>query len=214
MPLDQVHQRIAAVWRSGFGERVLAYRHAQSLAPIPMAPAVLIQRMVQADIAGVAFSADPVTGQRGIAVIAAVYGLGTTLVSGESDADTYYVDRDGAIIKRVIAEKRMLQRLDPSAEDGVRSVCVPADLACRAALTDQQILAIADLARQASRSFNCPQDIEWAIEDGRLYLLQSRPITSLTTLADPDGTATLWDNSNIIESYGGITTPLTFSFAS
>jgi len=213
VPLDQVHQRIAAVWRSGFGERVLAYRHAQSLAPIPMAPAVLIQRMVQADIAGVAFSADPVTGQRGIAVIAAVYGLGTTLVSGESDADTYYVDRDGAIIKRVIAEKRMLQRLGPSAEDGVRSVCVPADLACRAALTDQQILAIADLARQASRLFNRPQDIEWAIEDGRLYLLQSRPITSLITLADPDGTATLWDNSNIIESYGGITMPLTFSFA-
>lgn len=72
---------------------------------------------------------------------------------------------------------------------------------------------IAELARKASRHFGKPQDIEWAIERGRLYLLQSRPITALQTLPDPAGERNLWDNSNIAESYGGITTPLTFSFA-
>ncbi|MGH2362189.1 MAG: PEP-utilizing enzyme, partial [bacterium] len=70
-----------------------------------------------------------------------------------------------------------------------------------------------ELARRTGRHFGRPQDIEWAIEDGCLYLLQSRPITSLSRIGDPDGALNLWDNSNIAESYGGVTTPLTFSFA-
>jgi len=69
------------------------------------------------------------------------------------------------------------------------------------------------LARRAAEALGRPQDIEWAIEGGQIYLLQSRPITSLVGVADPDGALALWDNSNIVESYGGLTTPLTFSFA-
>src|SRR5918992_347576 len=80
------------------------------------------------------------------------------------------------------------------------------------ALSDPDVLAVADLARAASRHFGSPQDIEWAWADG-LYLLQSRPITSLGRLADPDAPLVIWDNSNIVESYSGVTTPLTFSFA-
>lgn len=72
---------------------------------------------------------------------------------------------------------------------------------------------MAALARQVEAWFGRPQDIEWAMAQGQLYLLQSRPITALTHLADPDGVYNLWDNSNIVESYGGITTPLTYSFA-
>src|SRR5207248_1294599 len=90
---------------------------------------------------------------------------------------------------------------------------VPADQARQPALADGQVLAVADLVRRTGRYFGRPQDIEWAIEGGRLYLLQSRPITSLTHTADPDGVLNLWDNSNIAESYNGVTTPLTFSFA-
>ena len=73
--------------------------------------------------------------------------------------------------------------------------------------------AVAALARQAGHHFGCPQDIEWAIEGGCLYLLQARPITALSEVVDPDGALCLWDNSNIAESYAGVTTPLTFSFA-
>ena len=69
---------------------------------------------------------------------------------------------------------------------------------------------MACLTRCAGRFFGRPQDIEWAIADGRLELLQSRPITALAAVADPDGAVDLWDNSNIAESYNGITTPLTF----
>lgn len=209
----EVPARVAAVWRSGFSERVLAYRQEKGLALLPAPPAVLVQRMVNAEVAGVAFSADPVSGQRGIAVVSGVYGLGTSLVSGECDADTWRVDRQGGIVTREIADKGRAHRADTASFEGVGSTAVAPELAQRPCLTDDQLRAVASLARQAARHFGRPQDIEWAIEGGVLYLLQSRPITSLTALPDPDGGLNIWDNSNIAESYGGITTPLTFSFA-
>ena len=89
----------------------------------------------------------------------------------------------------------------------------PHEDAHRPALTDDEVRAVAALARQAGHHFGRPQDIEWAIEDGCLYLLQARPITALSEVVDPDGALCLWDNSNIAESYAGVTTPLTFSFA-
>jgi len=147
-----------------------------------------VQRMVRAEAAGVAFSADPVSGRRQIAVVNAVRGHGHALVSGECDADTWHVDRDGRICGR------------PTSGSGV--------------LPDDRVQAVATLARQAARHFGRPQDIEWAYEAGTLFLLQSRPITALAPIPDPDGTLRVWDNSNLVESYSGVTTPLTFSFAS
>jgi len=210
---EDVLDRVTAVWRSGFGERILAYRreHGLSLAPGP--PAVLVQRMVNADVAGVAFSADPVSGRRGVAVISAIYGLGTGLVSGECDADTWRVNRDGDVLQRDIARKRMAHHFDANSPEGVKVVEVPAAEAEQPALTDDQVRAVAALARQTEKRFGRPQDIEWAMEGNCLYLLQSRPITSLAHMADPDGHRSIWDNSNIVESYSGVTTPLTFSFA-
>lgn len=213
VPPAAMAQKVAAVWRSGFSERIIAYRREHGLDLVPRAPAVLIQRMVTADVAGVAFGADPVTGRRGVAVVSAVYGLGTSLVSGECDADTFHVDRDGNILQRAIADKRISHRADADSVEGVRAVAVPDEQAKKPALSDDQVRAVADLVRQTSRFFGRPQDIEWAIEKGQLFLLQSRPITSLAQVADPDGVHNLWDNSNIAESYNGITTPLTFTFA-
>jgi len=205
--------KVAAVWRSGFNQRVLAYRREKGLSALPNLPAVLVQRMVVADLAGVAFSADPVSGQRGVAVVSGVYGLGTALVSGESDADTWRVDRKGTIVDEQIADKRLAHRADPASHEGVSGETVSAELAHCPCLNAEQVSAVATLARRAARYFGRPQDIEWAMENGILYLLQSRPITSLMTLPDPDGGLNIWDNSNIAESYGGVTTPLTFSFA-
>src|SRR3990172_10222081 len=209
----EVASKVAAVWRSVFSERVLAYRREHGLDLIAHPPAVLIQRMVNAERSGVAFGADPVSGGRGVTVVAALYGLGTALVSGECEADTYHVDREGRIIKREIAEKRLAHREDPTGPEGLRLVEISGEDGKRPALDDDQIRAVAELARRTGRHLGRPQDIEWAIEDGRLYLLQSPPITSLSRMGDPDGALNLWDNSNIAESYGGVTTPLTFSFA-
>ncbi|MFA6563145.1 MAG: PEP/pyruvate-binding domain-containing protein [Verrucomicrobiia bacterium] len=211
-PAD-VAGKAAAVWRSGFSERILAYRRERGLTQPPRPPAVLVQRMANADRAGVAFGADPVSGRRGVAVVAAVYGLGNALVAGDADADTWHVDRDGNILKREIVCKRTASRFDPARPEGVSNVVLPGADASQPALTDEQVRAVAELARQTGRWFGRPQDIEWAIEGGRLSLLQSRPITSIASVADPDGVLNLWDNSNIAESYSGVTTPLTFSFA-
>lgn len=235
VPPQLVAGKVASVWRSGFSQRVLAYRRERGLNSTPQPPAVLIQRMVRAQVSGVAFSADPVGARRDVAVVAAVYGLGTALVSGESDADTYHVALDGRLVWRNVADKRLAHQEAhpcphslttppngssdifagprPEAATGVRRVTVPPAQAGHSALTEAQVQAVAGLARQAERFFGRPQDIEWAIEADRLYLLQARPITALPQAAGAVGVLNVWDNSNIAESYPGLTTPLTFSFA-
>jgi pyruvate,water dikinase len=252
---QEVAGKIAAVWRSGFSERSLTYRREQGLSLTPRAPAVLIQRMVNAEVSGAAFSVDPVTGRRDVAVIGALYGLGTALVSGQADADTYHVDRQGQIISRNIAIKRIAHiyrngnsekpkeaqsetefppvSRDSSDSPGLQTVTLPHSQANQPALTDFQIKLVADLARRTEEFFDRPQDIEWAIEGEQLYLLQSRPITGLpnefqipkvgqtnlpetfevSRLPQANDVLNVWDNSNIAESYPGVTTPLTFSFA-
>ena len=187
-PPNEVIERIIDVWRSGFSERILTYRRENNLSFLPKAPAVMIQRMIKADAAGVAFGANAITGQRNIAIVSAVQGIGVALVSGECDADTFHVNREAEIVARKLVGNSPV-------------------------LSDDQIKEIAKLVRACNQHFNRPQDIEWAIENGQIWLLQSRPITTLKNLADPDGALNLWDNSNIAESYGGVTTPLTFSFA-
>jgi rifampicin phosphotransferase len=161
----------------------------------------------------VAFSADPVSGRRGHSLVSAVYGVGTSLVSGEADADTYTVDRAERVIDRKVVSKTSAHRAGSQAREGVVSQPVAAELTERPALTDAQAIEVARLSRATARHFGRPQDIEWALAEGKLWLLQSRPITSLASLADPDGVLNLWDNANIAESYSGVTTPLTFSFA-
>ena len=146
--------------------------------------AVIVQEMVDAKFAGVAFGADPVSGARDITLVSAVSGLGEKLVSGEVDSENWKVSRSNSI-------------------DGKSSL-----------LTQEQIHAVASLCRQCNAHFGSPQDIEWAIDqDKQLWLLQSRPITTLAKLPDPHDELTVWDNSNIAESYGGVTSPLTYSFA-
>jgi pyruvate,water dikinase len=190
VPLAEVGGRVVDVWRGSFSERLLAYRRQHGLSTDLTAPAVIVQRMVAAETAGVAYSADPVSGRRGIAVVSSAPGLGDKVVSGACDSDTYQVSRDGCVVGRSLAG------IMPS-------------------LADEQVSEVAALARRCERYFKMPQDIEWAYSaDGRLWLLQSRPITGLRHLADPDGSYARWDNSNIAESYSGVTTPLTFSFAS
>jgi rifampicin phosphotransferase len=209
---DEVLERLALVWRSAFSDRNLAYRRARGLAPPRRVPAVLIQRMVDADVAGVAFGVDPLSTGRDVAVISAVYGLGSSLVSGECNADTFRVSRDGDIVDREIAVKRVAHRVAVDG-GGCRAADVPEPLVSQPALDDQRVRQVACLVRAVERQFGAPQDVEWAFDRDGLHLLQSRPITTARGNANRGGVLNLWDNSNIAESYSGITTPLTFSFA-
>ncbi|TVR52778.1 MAG: phosphoenolpyruvate synthase [Puniceicoccaceae bacterium] len=191
VPPGEVPEKILAVWQSILSPRLTVYRRENHLPPPTRVPAVLVQRMVAAEAAGVAFSADVVSGRRAVAVVSAVRGLGEKLVSGEADADTWRIDRDDRIVE-----------FTPAGPD-----------AAHPSIDEATVRAVAALARRCERHFGRPQDIEWALEAGELYLLQSRPITTLACRADPDGVLNIWDNSNIAESYGGVTTPLTYTFA-
>ncbi|MEO7995768.1 MAG: PEP/pyruvate-binding domain-containing protein, partial [bacterium] len=181
---------IIKVWRSGFSERVMAYRKERGLAGPPQAPAVIVQGMVSPTAAGVAFGVDPVSGQRHHVVIAAVPGLADQLVSGEVDSETFVLGPDGAVLEH---------RLIPGATELVLDL--------------RHALLIMASVRTLARLLGPYQEIEWAVAEDHLWILQTRPITSLGNLADPAGLPGLWDNSNIAESYNGVTTPLTFSFA-
>jgi len=214
---DDLQTAIAAVWRSGLGDRVLHYRQQHALPPEPEIPAVLVQQMLAPQAAGIAFAADPVTGRTDMAVVSAVYGLSARLVSGECDGDTFHVDASDRIVQRRIARKTHGDRFEPE-RGRIEQRAVQAALVEQSVLSDREVVAIAQLARQASEWLGAPQDIEWAIAKQTLYLLQARPLSRVERPAappvpPPQGCYQLWDNSNIAESYSGVTTPLTFSFA-
>lgn len=177
--------KIGELRASARSTALLTYCRERGL-PAPSEPTVLVQRMIAPRCAGVAFSADPVSGNRGVAVVSAVAGTGEKLVSGEVDGETWHIDCSNEMVTH------------------------PAT----ALLSEADVIAVSRLARDCETACGRPQDIEWAIDaNGKLWLLQSRPITTLGLTPDPDDTLRVWDNSNIAESYGGVTTPLTFSFA-
>ena len=207
-PAD-VTDRVASVWESGGSKRAAAYRARMGLGP-GQPPAVVIQVMVEPDVSGVAFTADPVNGERSRTIVAAVPGVGTALVSGAADADTFHVDSAGAVVARTITSKTLMHWRDPGSEDGVAVVHLPGGRTEAPVLTDHQVAAVALAARRAESVFGSPQDVEWAIAGDHMYILQSRPITHLPSIGPSVG---IWGNSNIAESYSGITTPLTYSFA-
>ena len=219
---EALWEAIRRVRDSALSAHALAYGAGHG-APAP-AMAVLVQEMVEPVAAGVAFDADPVTGDRGTIVVSAVWGLGEALVRGDSDADTFrlsFADGEWRVRERAIAVKTHAV----VARNGrTELVALPPEHAAAPSLTDALAAAVAAWTRAVSDAFGAPQDLEWALagEPPRVVLLQARPITTLRGDApppDPGAPAGLgparrvWDNSNIVESYSGVTTPLTFTFA-
>ena len=203
---ENIAQKIKEVWLSSLGERVIAYRRENNL-PLHSSIAVIIQKMINADASGVAFGANPASGDKNEKVISAVYGIGEGLVSGELDADTFYVK--DSTIRKVIARKEKKRVFDSATNEGSVLKEVDAERMESSALQERQILEIASVLDRLFREYGTYQDVEFAIKGDDLYLLQARPIT---TLKESDEEYIVWDNSNIIESYPGVTSPLTFSF--
>ncbi|MDA7640770.1 PEP-utilizing enzyme [Opitutaceae bacterium] len=210
---NQLEDAAVKVWNSGYADRVDAYKDARGEEKDFQPLAVIVQELIASEVAGVAFSVDPVSVNWDNALVSAVMGLGSTLVDGESDADMYTIDRSDRELSRDIAHKSKARRLVSAHGFQVIDQELSNLAAEQACLSQEQAQDIARLARQCEAYFGRPQDIEWAIAKGELYLLQSRPITTLQNLADARGKLYIWDNSNIAESYSGITLPLTFSFA-
>ncbi|GAA1957496.1 phosphoenolpyruvate synthase [Amycolatopsis minnesotensis] len=216
--VDEVCARVRDCWASVFSARSLHYRLRHGLPLETAGMAVLVQELVTADRSGVLFTANPVTGDREQCVISSVYGLGEGLVSGAVDADTVVLDSRGDVVDRIVGEKR--DRIEAvAAGDGCRSVEVPEHERAAFSLRDKDIVALHELGSLITALSGAPQDIEWAIAGETVWILQARPVTTPVppspVAAEPvgDGDFRVWDNANIIESFSGITSPLTFSFA-
>jgi hypothetical protein len=174
--------------------------------------AVIVQEMIDAEVAGVAFGMNPVNGNKEEKVISAVYGLGEGLVSGLMDSDNFIL-KNGEVIAQ-LAEKKQQVLFDQHSGNGTLLKDVEKALQLKPTLSDQQVVEIGKLLGLLNTALQHPQDIEFAYKNNTLYLLQTRPVTTTTTRNTPNGEYILWDNSNIVESYPGVTTPLTFSFIS
>ena len=197
---------VKRVWASAWSARALLYRRRKGL-DHEIATAVVVQAMVPAAVSGVLFTRDPRDGSPAF-VIAAGLGLGEGVVTDAVETDTFRVLRDSRRIVRDVRSKE--SRVVPSEGGGTRVEPVPRRLRARPALSDREVR---QLCRVGARIEAClggsPQDVEWAFDgSGRLFVLQARPIVA----APPAGRRRIWDNANVVESYPGLTLPLTFSF--
>ncbi len=208
---DAVVGAVLRCWASAFTARALAYRRLHGIGLDPVRMGVVVQPMVGGEVSGVMFTVHPVTGDRDHVLISAVFGLGEGIVSGELDADGHVVHRISGIIETEVADKEERVVGDGA---GTRREPLPEEKRTARCLTDTQVRHLADLGVTLHARRGAPQDVEWTLEGDRLWLLQSRPITALPPPpATAEDAGTIWDNSNIIESYTGVTSPLTFSFA-
>jgi pyruvate,water dikinase len=183
---------IRRCWASAYTDRSLEYRRLAGIAPQKTALCVIIQEMIPAVASGVLFTCDPVQKNAERYLLHAVSGLGEAYVSGALDPNIWELD---------CASGKILHNEKAPGEEGRPAVLKP-----------EQVQELWSLANKIDAIYKKPMDIEWATDSqGKAWLLQARPVT--TEVVSSRGRLHIWDNSNIVESYGGLTLPLTFSFA-
>jgi pyruvate,water dikinase len=176
---DAVVDAVRRCWRSLFGARTIYYRGMNGFAQADMDIAVVVQSQVNSTRAGVMFTVNPATGERGELVIEGSFGLGEAVVSGSVSPDRYVVEKATlAIRRREVHHKDLVIEYAP--EGGTSQRALSEEDAVRAVLTDDEVVAVAGLGRRIEEHYGSPQDTEWAFDpDGALWMLQSRPITTL-----------------------------------
>jgi len=169
-------KHISKCWASLFAERAVTYRLRNGFDHHKVQLAVVVQKMVFPQVAGILFTADPVTCNRKVSSIDASLGLGEALVSGLVNADQYKV-RNGQVIDKRVATKKLA--IDAVKEGGTKEQEIEPERQNRQALTGEQMLQLERTGRKIEAHFGCPQDIEWCWADDAFYVVQSRPITTL-----------------------------------
>jgi pyruvate,water dikinase len=169
-------QHISRCWASLFTERAVTYRLRNGLDHRKVHMAVVVQQMVFPQAAGILFTADPVTSNRKIVSIEAGFGLGEALVGGLVNADVYKV-RDGEVVTKAVATKQLALHASPAG--GTEEQAIEPERQEQPALTDAQIVRLAELGRRIEAHFGHPQDIEWCLVDDGFQIVQSRPVTTL-----------------------------------
>ena len=176
---DAVATAVKDCWASLWSARAMAYRHERNMENDMAAMAVVVQTMVQSEVSGIVFTANPASGDRSELIVNCSLGLGETVVGGEVTPDTFVVDRNGLVTKRTVvgSKERMIVA---DGEQGTRTEAVAAEQRREPCLSSAALADLAELALAVEDVFDGePQDIEWAISSEKLWLLQSRPITNL-----------------------------------
>ncbi|GAA1949056.1 rifamycin-inactivating phosphotransferase [Amycolatopsis minnesotensis] len=169
-------EHVSRCWASLFTERAVTYRLRNGFDHRRVQMAVVVQQMVFSDVAGILFTADPVTSNRKITTVEAGFGLGEALVSGLVNADVYQV-RDGELVGKAVGVKKLA--IDALPDGGTRERAIERAQQEQPALTDAQAVQLAQLGRRIEGHFGVPQDIEWCLAGGGFQIVQSRPITTL-----------------------------------
>jgi phosphohistidine swiveling domain-containing protein len=230
---DALLDAVRACWASLYTPAVLAYlrARAQRAAAVGARPTaaesvqvgVVVQAMVPADVAGVLFTVNPLTGDGGEIVINASWGLGSLVVDGRVSPDTWRIDKDSGLARdQVVGEKRLRAVVTGT---GVREEPVPDEQVAQASLTPHQVEELVALARRVEAHFGDARDVEWAFAGGTLYVLQARPVTTVAVRVGPrrarrsreraaERARIVWSNVNVGEALPGVATPLTWSILS
>ena len=195
--LDRVRACFVSLW----ADRAIAYRHQQNFDHSLAAMAVVVQQMVPSESAGVGFSLNPVNGQLDELVINANFGLGESVVSGEGEVDQWILDKATRAVRSISIASKSRQIV--SAASGTREVHLAGAEAAKPSLIEGQLTQLADLLVRVETSYAFPQDIEWAFAGGKLWLLQSRPITTIPPR---------WTRDESAERFPNVITPLTWDF--
>ncbi len=178
---EQIIECIKMCWASLFTARAMYRRHQQNIPQDKGVIAPVVQQTVDADVAGVMFTANPITGARDEIVIEANWGLGESIVSGEATVDYFVMTRDTPprIKQKNVQKKNIMFTVDKEKGIGRKKYELTGNMITNCTLTDEQLVELADMGPRIEEVFHYPQDIEWAYEKGKLYILQSRNVKGL-----------------------------------
>ncbi len=178
---DMLVENVKNCWASLFTPRAIFYRLERGLKNKEVAVAVVIQKMIKSEVSGVAFSVHPITKDRNQMVIEAGLGLGEAVVAGKITPDTYVIDKnDNMILDINISEqKKMIVRDVSKSKRAIKEAVVPKSKFDKQKLDGRKIMELVEIIKKNEDHYGQPMDIEWALEKGKLYVVQARPITTL-----------------------------------
>ncbi|MCX6008176.1 MAG: phosphoenolpyruvate synthase [Chloroflexi bacterium] len=190
---DSVVKAVQGCWASLFESRAIFYRNEQGYDHFQVGIAVPVQRMIQSEAAGVLFTVEPLTSDRSKILIEGIFGLGEAIVSGDLTPDQYTLDKENLTIvdKKIVKQEwQLVRNLEATAGDLETNIKVPipADKQSIQKLADADIISLAEIGKALELHYKTPQDVEWAREGNKIYIVQTRPVT---TLNQPQDTTTV-----------------------
>jgi len=214
VPLNGISRAVQDLWASIWDERVFAYHERSASNSIPPAMAVVIQPLLEAQVAGVAYSVHPLTGRMTQVMVNSVAGLAAALVDGRTTPDQYVVEiaensQPIRISERTIAGQTQALRVTGQ---GLQPLPLPNEGSARATLSDDQLFDLARVSKQIEKAFGHPVDLEWLYDEHGLWLLQARPISGLAGTRQLTNDDCEWSRANFKETLPELPSPLGLSF--